>query len=117
MEYLKTLEKTGFNFSNTARNEKRLGLGMTSKKNFVKTGTTIVGILCKDGVILAADTRATMRFVAEKNTRKIHYIAPNIRLCGAGTAADLQYVGCKDFCPFGTVLVFKRRSFFNLPDV
>ncbi len=28
-------------------------------KTFVKTGTTICGVVCKDGVIIAADTRAT----------------------------------------------------------
>lgn len=67
-----------------------------NKTKFKKTGTTIVGVLCPEGVILAADTRATMGFVAEKNCRKIHYIAPKMRSCGAGTAADLQYVMCRD---------------------
>lgn len=58
----------------------------------VKTGTTIAGIIFKDGVILGADTRATNNtIVAEKNCNKIHYIAPNIYCCGAGTAADTEY--------------------------
>lgn len=58
-----------------------------------KTGTTICGIVCKDGVILGADTRATNdTIVAVKNCRKIHYIAKNIYCCGAGTAADTEYV-------------------------
>jgi 20S proteasome subunit beta 2 len=30
--------------------------------------------------------------VVEKNCEKIHYIAPNIYCCGAGTAADTQFV-------------------------
>ncbi|XP_044170864.1 proteasome subunit beta type-10-like isoform X6 [Acropora millepora] len=30
--------------------------------------------------------------VADKNCSKIHYIAPNIYCCGAGTAADTEYV-------------------------
>jgi hypothetical protein len=43
------------------------------------TGTTIVGVKFKDGVILGADTRATAGpIVADKNCEKIHYIAPNI---------------------------------------
>jgi 20S proteasome subunit beta 2 len=43
------------------------------------TGTTIVGVKFKDGVILGADTRATAgTIVADKNCEKIHYIAPNI---------------------------------------
>ncbi|KAG5843046.1 hypothetical protein ANANG_G00184340 [Anguilla anguilla] len=56
-----------------------------------KTGTTIAGILFKDGVILGADTRATDDMVvADKNCMKIHYIAPNIYCCGAGVAADAE---------------------------
>jgi 20S proteasome subunit beta 2 len=58
-----------------------------------KTGTTIVGVKFNGGVVLAADTRATGgSIVVEKNCEKIHYIAPNIYACGAGTAADTQFV-------------------------
>ena len=58
-----------------------------------KTGTTICGIIFKDGVILGADTRATSdSIVAEKNCRKIHYLAKNMYCCGAGTAADTEQV-------------------------
>jgi 20S proteasome subunit beta 2 len=57
----------------------------------MKTGTTIVGIVYKDGVVLGADTRATNGSeVADKNCEKIHYLAPNIYCCGAGTAADTE---------------------------
>ena len=50
-----------------------------------KTGTTIVGLVFKDGIVLGADTRATGgSTVCDKNCEKIHYIAPNIRCCGAG---------------------------------
>lgn len=45
----------------------------------------------QDGVVLGADTRATDgSTVADKNCEKIHYIAPNIYCCGAGTAADTE---------------------------
>jgi len=58
-----------------------------------KTGTTICGVVFKDGVILGADTRATAgSIVAQKNCSKIHYIAKNMYCCGAGTAADTEYV-------------------------
>lgn len=30
-----------------------------AKKHFLKTGTTICGVVCKDAVIIAADTWAT----------------------------------------------------------
>lgn len=45
----------------------------------VKTGTTIVGIIFKDGVILGADTRATEGpIVSDKNCEKIHFLAKNM---------------------------------------
>lgn len=60
---------------------------------FHKTGTTIVGLVYKDGVVLGADTRATGdTTVVDKNCEKIHKIADNIYCCGAGTAADTQQV-------------------------
>jgi len=56
-----------------------------------KTGTTITGLVFKNGVILGADTRATGGTeVVDKNCEKIHYLAPNIYCCGAGTAADTE---------------------------
>jgi 20S proteasome subunit beta 2 len=43
--------------------------------------------------VLGADTRSTAgTTVADKNCEKIHYIAPNIYCCGAGTAADTENV-------------------------
>jgi 20S proteasome subunit beta 2 len=50
-----------------------------------------VGIVIKDGIVLGADTRATGGAeVMDKNCEKIHYLAPNIWCCGAGTAADTE---------------------------
>jgi 20S proteasome subunit beta 2 len=58
-----------------------------------KTGTTIAGIVFKDGIVLGADTRATSdTIIADKNCSKIHFISDNIYCCGAGTAADTQYI-------------------------
>jgi len=38
-------------------------------------GTTTVGVVCKDGVILASDTRVTMGFyVAHKQGKKVYQI-------------------------------------------
>ena len=59
----------------------------------MKTGTTIVGCMFKDGVVLGADTRATSGSIVEdKNCEKIDYMAPNLYCCGAGTAADTFYI-------------------------
>ena len=84
----------GFSFENFHRNRM---IEETSKSTgsvlplATKTGTTIVGLVYKDGVVLGADTRATSGSeVAEKNCEKIHYLAPNMYCCGAGTAADTE---------------------------
>ena len=85
-------ERGGFNFDNVNRNKMLHDSGLTFK-NAMKTGTTISGIVFKDGVVLGADTRSTNgETVADKNCEKIHYIAPNIYCCGAGTAADTEAV-------------------------
>jgi len=90
--YFKDQEKGGFSFDNCKRNEHILANGKYAPPKATKTGTTIAGIIFKDGVILGADTRATDgNIVAEKNCSKIHYIASNIYCCGAGTAADTEY--------------------------
>lgn len=60
---------------------------------FDSTGTTIVGIKYKTGVILFADTRSTAGpVVSNKNCEKIHFISDKIMCCGAGTAADTRRV-------------------------
>lgn len=88
-------EEGGFDFSLCERNKK---LQQNSNKDapklrYKKTGTTIVGCCYKDGVILAADTRATEGpIVADPDCVKIHYLAPNMYCCGAGTAADTEMV-------------------------
>ena len=49
------------------------------------TGTTICGLVYKDGVILGADTRATGgNIVANKNCEKLHNLTENIYCAGAG---------------------------------
>ncbi|OMJ28990.1 Proteasome subunit beta type-7 [Smittium culicis] len=81
----------GFSFDNAKRNE-HLAQSGGYFPSATKTGTTIVGLIYKDGVVLGADTRATAgTIVADKNCAKIHYITPNIYCCGAGTAADTEF--------------------------
>uniref|UniRef100_A0A069DRV2 Proteasome subunit beta n=1 Tax=Panstrongylus megistus TaxID=65343 RepID=A0A069DRV2_9HEMI len=88
--YALEFRQPGFSFENCKRNALLLEKGFTVPKAR-KTGTTIVGIIFKDGVILGADTRATEdTIVADKNCSKIHYLAKNMYCCGAGTAADTE---------------------------
>lgn len=56
----------------------------------LQKGTTTVGIVCKDGVVLAADKRATAGFVVNKRTQKIHNITPNMAVTMAGLVSDAQ---------------------------
>lgn len=85
---------SGFSFENTLRNQHIMSFGGSENMPAAKkTGTTIVGVVYKDGVVLGADTRATSGSeVAEKNCEKIHYLAPNMYCCGAGTAADTEMI-------------------------
>jgi 20S proteasome subunit beta 2 len=84
--------KGGFNFDLAPRNVMLAKMGVSIPKA-KKTGTTIVGLIYKDGVVLGADTRATEGpIVADKNCEKIHYISKYIYCCGAGTSADTENV-------------------------
>ena len=56
-------------------------------------GTTTIGVVCKDGVILASDTRVTMGFyVAHKAGKKVYKIDDHLGMTIAGTVADAQKV-------------------------
>jgi len=82
------MPQEGFSFENCKRNEFLANKGFAAPKT-VKTGTTICGVVFKDGVVLGADTRATGGpIVADKNCKKLHKMAPNMYCAGAGTAAD-----------------------------
>jgi len=54
-------------------------------------GTTTIGVVCKDGVILASDTRVTMGFyVAHKQGKKVYQIDDHLGMTIAGGVADAQ---------------------------
>ncbi|EER30444.1 proteasome component PUP1 precursor [Candida tropicalis MYA-3404] len=82
----------GLNFDNYQRNAFLTTKGFANPKA-TSTGTTIVGCKFKNGVVIAADTRATSGpIVADKNCEKLHRLAPKIWCAGAGTAADTEMV-------------------------
>ena len=57
----------------------------------LKSGTTTVGILCQDGIVLAADKRTTAgNFIANKRTKKIFEITSNMAITTAGSVSDVQ---------------------------
>ena len=56
-----------------------------------KTGTTILGMVCKDGVVIATERRATMgTLIAHKATKKLYQIDNHLALATAGLVGDLQ---------------------------
>ncbi|HOV82879.1 MAG TPA: archaeal proteasome endopeptidase complex subunit beta [Methanothrix sp.] len=54
-------------------------------------GTTTVGVLCDEGVVLASESRATMgNFIASSTARKIYQVDDLIGLTTAGSVGDAQ---------------------------
>ena len=61
------------------------------EKDVTKTGTTTLGMVCKDGVVIATETRATMgTLIAHKATKKLYKIDEHLALATAGLVGDLQ---------------------------
>ena len=66
---------------------------LESSSVLTKTGTTIVGVCCRDGVVLGADTRTTGGpLVIDKEKLKVHTLSPRIFCCAAGTSADCDQI-------------------------
>ena len=62
-----------------------------SNANVLKTGTTTVGMVCKDGVVMGADMRATMgHLISHKETQKLFRIDNHMALTIAGLVGDAQ---------------------------
>ncbi len=61
------------------------------EQEVLKTGTTTIGIVCSDGIVLAADRRATAgNFIVNKNIQKVHELVENMVLTMAGSVSDVQ---------------------------
>jgi proteasome beta subunit len=63
---------------------------MTSDQQ-LKTGTTTIGLVNKEGVVLASERRATMgNIIAHKDVQKVYKIDENLGLTTAGLVGDAQ---------------------------
>ncbi len=61
------------------------------QSNTLKTGTTTVGIVCKDGLVIAADKRATSgNLIVDNRADKIFEITGSMVVTTAGTVSDAQ---------------------------
>ncbi len=62
-------------------------------QEILKTGTTTVAIKCKDGIVLAADKRATAgNIIASSNILKTYPITDKIGMTVAGSVSDVQLI-------------------------
>ena len=56
-----------------------------------KTGTTTMGIICKDGAVLAAESKSTMGYlIASKESEKILQLEDHIAMTIAGASGDAE---------------------------
>lgn len=61
------------------------------KNNVLKSGTSILGIVCKDGIVMAADRRATAgNLIMSKNTKKAVKLNDYLVVSGTGMASDID---------------------------
>jgi 20S proteasome subunit beta 1 len=69
------------------------------KAGEVSTGTTIMAIPIRGGVILGADTRVTTGiYIVNRISDKIAQISEHIFICRSGSAADCMALS--DYCKF-----------------
>lgn len=61
-------------------------------KNILKSNTSLVGIVCKDGIVMGADRRTTAggSLVHSKKTQKIRKINSNIIASYTGNSSDIE---------------------------
>ncbi len=61
------------------------------KNSILKTGTTILGIVCKDGVVMASDRQSTAgTIVMKKKKQKTIPIGEHLLFSGAGLSSAIQ---------------------------
>ena len=68
-------------------------LSQEQPNNATYHGTTTVGLVCSDGVILATDTRVTAGgFIAHKRGKKLLQVSDNLAVTISGGVTDAQNV-------------------------
>lgn len=63
------------------------------KNSMLKSGTTILGIVCKDGVVMAGDRRGTIgNIIYTKNSDKVKILNDYLVFSGCGSSTEIQKV-------------------------
>ena len=67
---------------------------MDEIKDNVRKGTTTIGMVCKEGIVLAADKRATAagRIILNKAVDKVFKLADDLAVTIAGNVSDIQLI-------------------------
>ena len=61
------------------------------KNQILKSGTTIVGIVCKDGIVMAADRQSTAgNIIMDKDSEKIVLVNSYLAISSTGMVSDIQ---------------------------
>ncbi len=61
------------------------------KNSILKTGTTVLGIICKNGIVMASDRQSTAgNIVMNKNSEKTKQINDYLLFSGTGMVSDIQ---------------------------
>ena len=61
------------------------------KNVILKSGTTIIGVVCKDGIVMGSDRQTTAgNIVMSKNTQKSVMINDYLVISGTGNASDIE---------------------------
>ncbi|MEJ2267717.1 MAG: proteasome subunit beta [Nanoarchaeota archaeon] len=63
------------------------------KNSILKTGTTILGIVCKDGVVMASDRRSSVgQIIYTKDSEKTKILNDYLVFSGCGSATEVQKI-------------------------
>jgi len=71
-----------------------INMDSESKNSIVKTGTTILGIVCKDGIVMAGDNRVSMgqSLIIQKDYEKVYPLNGYLLFAGCGSATETQKI-------------------------
>jgi proteasome beta subunit len=62
------------------------------QKNILHSGTSLVGIVCKDGVVMAGDRKSTLggQIVYQKDAQKVVKVTDYLLTSGTGSSSDID---------------------------
>jgi len=90
VEQVKMTQKMGYDRSITMFSPDGRLLQVEYAKKTVRQGSTAVGIVCKDGIVLVADKRIVGKLVVPESVEKVFQIDDHIAATAAGIISDAR---------------------------